>query len=76
MSPQMEPRQNCHVPKRRNKKAIRNINDTLFISGMRNEVTKADICRHFVGCAKVTIKQSYLPPHLKYSNNYYIFYCN
>ncbi len=43
---------------------------------MRNEVTHNDIRCHFVGCIKVTMKQSQLPPYLKYVNNYRLFYCN
>ncbi len=50
--------------------------NTLVISGMRNDVTKNDIQRHFTGCLKITIKQSYLPPFLKYNNNYCVFSCH
>jgi RNA recognition motif-containing protein len=69
----MKNRRKCHAKKYRNIKKTKNINNTLVIFGIRNEVTKADIYDHFVGCTKVTIKQSYLPPYLKYSNNYYVF---
>jgi len=43
---------------------------------MENEVTKTDIRNSFVGCRKVTIKQSHSPPYLKYANHYFIFYCH
>ena len=52
--------------KNRYKNNIHDTNKTLLIFGMKNDVTKNDIYNHFVGCKKVTIKQSRLPPYLKY----------
>jgi hypothetical protein len=39
----------------------------LFVSGLRSDVTKANIQSHFIGCKKVTIKQYRTTPHLKYT---------
>lgn len=41
---------------------------------MKNGVTKKDILNHFIGCKKITIKQSKIPPYLKYIDYYSIFY--
>jgi RNA recognition motif-containing protein len=40
---------------------------TLYVSGLRNDVKKMDIRRHFTGCVKVTIKQHQTRQHLKYA---------
>ncbi|UJR25494.1 hypothetical protein I4U23_006840 [Adineta vaga] len=50
-----------------NFETMTHINRTLYISNMKPDVTKDDIYRHFTGCIKVTIGQSYLPPHLNYA---------
>jgi len=44
----------------------KNINNTLYVSGLRNDVCKKDLHRHFIGCTKVTMKQHQMPPYLKY----------
>ncbi len=40
---------------------------TLFVSGLKNDVNKTDIYRHFVGCTKVILKQCQTVSNLKYS---------
>jgi RNA recognition motif-containing protein len=67
--------ENRRTERNRNVYRTRSPSRTLIISGMRNDVTKADIKRHFEGCTKITIKQNYLPPYLKYDNNYYVLHC-
>lgn len=39
---------------------------TLFVSGLKNAVSKDTICRYFPGCVKVTIKQYRTTSDLKY----------
>lgn len=38
---------------------------TLFVSGLRSNINKRDIYKHFFGCIKVTIKQYHTTSHLK-----------
>jgi len=38
---------------------------TLFVSGLKNDVSNNHIRNHFIGCVKVTIKQNRATPHLK-----------
>jgi RNA recognition motif-containing protein len=55
---------NIKNPKIRNQK--KNLNNTLYVSGLRNNVRKKDLHRHFVGCTKITMKRHQMPPYLKY----------
>ncbi len=52
----------------------KNIRNTLYISGLRNEVCKKDLHRHFVGCTKVIMKRHQISPYLKYI--YLVFFIN
>jgi hypothetical protein len=51
-------------------------NKVLCITSMKNGVIYNDIRRHFVGCIKVILKRSQLPPYLKYVSSYSLFYFN
>ena len=42
---------------------------TLFVSGLKNSVSKSEIRNYFIGCIKVTIKQNRATPHLKYDED-------
>jgi hypothetical protein len=46
-----------------------NNDKTLFVSGLRSDVTNSKIRVHFPGSIKVTIKQYHTTPHLKYTRN-------
>ncbi|CAF0802090.1 unnamed protein product [Adineta steineri] len=39
----------------------------LFVSGLKNDVNKNNIRRHFVGCLNVTVKQYHTTPRFKYA---------
>ncbi|CAF1273200.1 unnamed protein product [Adineta steineri] len=41
--------------------------NTLFVSGLRSNVSKSDIYDHFTDCIKVIFKQYHSTPHLKYA---------
>ncbi|CAF4178914.1 unnamed protein product, partial [Adineta steineri] len=41
--------------------------NTLFVSGLRSNVSKSDIYNHFTDCIKVIFKQYHSTPHLKYA---------
>jgi len=59
---------------RKKNRKIGNISKTLLILNLRNDVSKTDLLKYFIGCKKITMKQSQLPPYHKYNNNYSIFY--
>ncbi|CAF1416946.1 unnamed protein product [Adineta ricciae] len=40
---------------------------TLFVTGLKNNITRSQLKKCFPGCVKVVIKQSHEPPHLKYA---------
>jgi hypothetical protein len=40
---------------------------TLLVLGLRNDVNKTDLHRHFIGCTNVTLKQCQTSSSLKYS---------
>jgi hypothetical protein len=44
-----------------------NHHKTLFVSGLKNNVNKAVIHRHFIGCTKVILKQCQTVSNLKYN---------
>lgn len=47
---------------------------TLFVSGLKNSVSKNDMRNYFIGCTKVTVKQNRATPHLKYDIHAIITY--
>lgn len=44
-----------------------NHHKTLFVSGLKTDVNKMVIRRHFIGCTKVILKQCQTVSNLKYS---------
>ncbi len=54
-----------NVKKRKINEAV-NRYKTLLVLGLRNDINKADLAHHFIGCTKVTLKQCQTSP-LKYS---------
>ena len=52
----------------------KNIHNTLYVSGLRNDICKKDLHRHFVGCTKVTMKRHQMPPYLKYILIFFVNY--
>ena len=53
------------ITKKRQLNQVENHQKTLFVSGLRADVKKSDISRHFIGCVKVTLKRSQMASRLR-----------
>ncbi len=56
-----------NIVKRQISNQPKDICKTLRVSGLKSDVSKNYIRRHFVGCVKVTMTRDKKQPHLKYA---------